>query len=333
MPLARTFCSLALLAGLLAASGAPIQADVSSARRALGAALFGDVRLSASGAYACASCHRPARAYSDGLPRAVGASGELGARNTPTLLHAGSLPAFTWDEPRITGLRAPIASALTRTAPVEMGAGGREAAILAALRADPLRRAQFAAAFPGEAEPVLWQHVVEALAAFVASLGGASAYDRYLAGDSTALSARQVQGLRLFRELGCASCHSGPQLTNGSYHNLGLYNVGGRGAYPPRQEGLAANTDRPADTGRFRVPSLRNVAATAPYFHDGSAANLNDVIDVYAQGGRLIERGPWAGDGRASPYKSGAITPITLRPEDRAALIAFLESLSDEKGE
>jgi cytochrome c peroxidase len=296
-----------------------------AAMATLGAALFSDTRLSGAGTTACATCHRPDRAYADGLPLAVGATGERGTRNTPTLLHTAELAAYTWDDPQATSLQAPIARALSRVQPVEMGAGGSEGAILARLRADATRARQFREAFPADGEPVTWEHLVEALAAFVRTLGGTSPYDRYVAGDTGALSAQQIQGMRLFAEVGCRACHSGARFTNGSYHNLGLY----RDEALPGQAGLAAHTGDPADAGRFRVPSLRNVARTAPYFHDGSAATLDAVLSVYAQGGRVVSAGPGAGDGRANPHKSGALAPLQLTPSDRAALIAFLGALSD----
>lgn len=324
----RRICGFVVVAACLwlcARAGPAAPRTDPAALVVLGASLFSDARLSSTGRVSCASCHRPLLAYTDGVPLAIGTTGERGTRNTPTLLHSASLPAYTWDDPRVTNIQTPIRRALTRVLPVEMGARGREEAILNLLRNDPTRARQFLAAFGTDGDAVTWDHLVGALAAFVQTLGKPSPYDRFLAGDVGALTAQQQQGMQLFAEAGCVACHSGPLFTNGSYHNLGLY----RDDAQPERAGLAASTGDAVDRGRFRVPSLRNVARTAPYFHDGSAATLDDVLSVYEKGGRLITRGANAGDGRANPNKSGALAPIQLTKADRAALIAFLEALSD----
>jgi len=301
---------------------ARVTRDPGPARIALGAALFGDPALSGNGTQACASCHQPARAFTDGRPTAIGSTGAVLPLNTPSLINAAALPALGWATPDRTSLEAQIAVALFATDPVELGATGAEAAILGRLQADASYRAGFRAAFPDDAEPLRWPRVIDALAAYVRALRSAGPYDRFLAGDVTALSAAARRGAALFAEIGCSACHSGPLLTNGSYHNLGLYGFRDAADVPPGQEGLARVTGAVGDLGRWRVPSLRNVARTAPYFHDGSAATLDAVLDVYAQGGR--------GAGRASPLKSPALVPIPLRAADRADLIAWLQALSDD---
>jgi cytochrome c peroxidase len=115
------------------------------------------------------------------------------------------------------------------------------------------------------------------------------------------------------------------------FHNTGLYNIGGTGAYPPGGTGVHEISGMAADMGRFRAPSLRNVAVTAPYMHDGSIATLEEVLDHYAAGGRTIASGPHAGVGSDNPYKSGFIVGFTITAEERADVIAFLESLTDEE--
>ena len=288
----------------------------------LGAALFAEPTLSGNGAQSCASCHQAARAFTDGLSTAVGSTGEAHTLNTPSVVNAGELAALGWARPDLTSLEAQITVPLFGTHPVELGAVGHEAEIMGRLKADASYPARFRAAFPGDAAPLRWERVIEALAAYVRSLRSSGPYDRFLAGDVAALSDEAQRGAQLFGEVGCSACHSGPLLTNGSYHNLGLYGFRGVRDVPPGQEGLYRVTGQARDLGRWRVPSLRNVALTAPYFHDGSAATLEAVLDVYAQGGR--------GDGQQSLLKSEALVPITMSREDRAALIAFLLSLTDD---
>jgi cytochrome c peroxidase len=114
------------------------------------------------------------------------------------------------------------------------------------------------------------------------------------------------------------------------FENDGLYNVGNQGAYPEGNQGLREFTKRASDDGKFRVPTLRNIARTAPYMHDGSIATLDEVIDMYAAGGRVLTSGPYAGDGRLHPQKSAFVRGFELTTEERADLLAFLESLTDE---
>jgi cytochrome c peroxidase len=124
--------------------------------------------------------------------------------------------------------------------------------------------------------------------------------------------------------------HDGTVLVEVMFHNTGLYNIGGTGAYPPDNQGIYAFTHVDGDMGRFRAPTLRNIAKTAPYMHDGSIPDLDGVIDHYAAGGRTITSGPYAGVGSASPYKSELIKGFTLTTDERSDLRAFLESLTDD---
>jgi cytochrome c peroxidase len=142
-------------------------------------------------------------------------------------------------------------------------------------------------------------------------------------------------------EFGCFHCHLGFDLTDHvnwqgkaffdhAYHNTGLYNIDGKGAYPEPNTGVYHVTGVPSDMGKFKAPTLRNVAVTAPYFHDGSAATLDDVLDNYQAGGRTITSGPYVGDGNLSPLKDPVIQPLQISAQDRADVIAFLQSLTDD---
>ena len=125
--------------------------------------------------------------------------------------------------------------------------------------------------------------------------------------------------------------YEGHEFVEQGFFNTGLYNVDGLGAYPTVDQGLIEVTGQSMDMGRFRAPTLRNIAVTAPYFHDGSAATLEEVLDIYAAGGRVIDDGENAGDGRQSPIKSGFVHGFALSDQDKADLLAFLESLTDER--
>jgi cytochrome c peroxidase len=218
--------------------------------------------------------------------------------------------------------------------PLEMGlmADGRDA--LAALAAEPAYRELFAAAFPGDSAPLSMDHAIKAIAAFERTLiSGRSPFDRYIFDDDrTALSDSAVRGMALFfsARVRCAQCHSGLNFSgpmnyqgHGAQHaafaNNGLYDVDGRGSYPPDDRGLIEVTQRAADAGKFRVPTLRNVALTAPYMHDGSLASLEDVLEHYARGGRK------------SSHQDARVRPLSLTPAERGELIAFLESLTDRE--
>jgi cytochrome c peroxidase len=314
---------LTLLALVGFAAPYPPATSPKQARIELGAALFVEPALSGNGTQSCASCHHAARAFTDGRPMALGSTGEANTLNTPSVVNAGELPALGWASPDRTTLEAQIAVPLFGTHPVELGATGYEAEILGRLKADASYPARFRAAFPDDAEPLRWPRVIDALVVYVRSLRSSGPYDRFLAGEEVALSDEARRGATLFVEVGCSSCHSGPLLTNGSYHNLGLYGFSDVDDVPPGQEGLYLATGQARDLGRWRVPSLRNVALTAPYFHDGSAATLEEVLDVYEQGGR--------GEGKRSPLKSEALVPLTLSHADRAALIVFLRALTDDE--
>ncbi len=309
----------------------------------LGRHLFYDTRLSGSGTQSCASCHEQQRAFSDGKATPIGSTGDLVPRNSPGLANVAYLSTYTWANPVLETLETQAMVPLFNELPTELGLTPRLDEVLQRLRADARYPELFRAAFPDSAEPVGKDAIVKALASFQRTLlSGGSPYDRYLQGDNTAMSPAAKRGMELFfgERAECYHCHSGPHLTNSfrakgswsagvEFFNTGLFNVGGRGAYPPDNPGLFEFTHKAKDQGRFRVPPLRNVALTAPYMHDGSLATLEAVIDHYTSGGRNVTEGPFAGDGRANPNKDPLVRPFTLTPQERADLVAFLESLTD----
>ncbi|HLU66378.1 MAG TPA: di-heme enzyme [Kofleriaceae bacterium] len=309
----------------------------------LGRHLFHDARLSVDGSTSCSSCHRQELAFADDQAVSVGALGETGVLNAPSLANALYAAPLTWSHARLTRLEEQLRRPMFGAAPLEMGMAGAERDIVERLEREPRYRDLFAEAFPGQAIDLDLARL--ALASFVRSLiSYRSDFDRFLQGEEDALTAGARRGADLFfsPRLGCATCHAGFALTSavataastgepGAFHNIGLYDLDGRGAYPPEAPGLIAESGLAQDMGRFRVPSLRNVALTAPYMHDGSVATLEEVIRIYEAGGRVIEDGPSAGDGRASPLRSALLVPFELTDSERADLIAFLESLTDHE--
>ncbi len=322
----------------------PADNPMTAAKVELGRYLFYDRRLSGDGTYACASCHQQRRAFTDGRGRALGATGELHRRGAMSLVNVAYSPAMDWVDAEGRGLEEQMLRPLLGVEPVEMGLAGREAEVLARLAADPRYRRMFAAAFPGETEPIGLGNVRRAIACFERTLISAgSPYDRLLFGDDRqALSEPARRGMRLFfsEEIGCSGCHGGLNLSGdmavageprpaAEHHNTALYNLDGAGAYPASGTGLAEQTGDPADMGRFRAPTLRNIALTAPYMHDGSVATLEEVIDHYAAGGRNL-----GADGRRaaapSPLRSEGVPGFELGADERRELIAFLLSLTDD---
>jgi cytochrome c peroxidase len=227
--------------------------------------------------------------------------------------------------------------------PIEMGLKGREEVVLATLRADPGLRTAFAISFPDERdEPLTLVTIAKAIAAYERSLVSAdSPFDRYVYGDQRdALTPQQRAGMALFfsARTRCARCHAGINFAGPArsarsptvpalYANTGLYDADGRGGYPAADQGLKEATGRATDNGRFRVPTLRNVAVTAPYMHDGSIASLREVIEHYDRGGRARRAG------RAAPLRDPLMRPLRLSAADKAALEAFLRSLTDPQFE
>jgi cytochrome c peroxidase len=311
----------------------------------LGRYLFYDKRLSGNGTQACASCHQQSHAFSEAAASATGSTGQKHPRNSMSLVNVAYTATFTWAHPGINTIEQQVLLPLFGDQPVEMGAAGHEAEILARLRDDPGYEKLFARAFPETQERVTFDNVAKALASFVRTLiSFDSPFDRYaFYGDDAALTQSQVRGMNLFmsERLECAHCHAGfnfsqfvthesAALAERAFHITGLYPSSDtyiRGA----DYGLFAVTGAPGDKDRFKAPTLRNIERSAPYMHDGSLATLEDVIDFYAAGGRVLTGGPRAGDGRAHPGKSPFVKGFTLTAQERQDLLAFLSSLTDER--
>lgn len=321
----------------------PDDNPMSYAKVELGRHLFYDTRLSGNGTQSCASCHRQDIAFTDDLAQAIGSTGEVHPRNSQTLTNAGYNATLTWANPALTRIEQQVLIPLFGEFPHELGVTGHENEVMARLKNDSNYQTLFARAFPKQTDPFQWDNITRALASFTRTLiSSNSPYDRYTyLGDTAAMSAAALRGQALFfsERLSCDHCHGGFNFSGATRHgstvvettfeNNGLYNIDGQGGYPIGNRGLFEITGKASDMGRFRPPTLRNSMFTAPYMHDGSIANIEDVIRMYAAGGRNITSGEHSGDGRLNPYKSGLVSGFTLTDQEFADLIAFLDSLTD----
>jgi cytochrome c peroxidase len=252
-----------------------------------------------------------------------------------SLVNLASSANYNWSDPGTHSLERQALKPMMSTTPIELGFGSVQRTFLRVAATDKIYRPLFRQAFPGEPDPWKAANIARAIAAFERTIVSRdSPYDRYhLHGDEGAISESAKRGEILFYLDGpaCFRCHSGIDFTStAAFHNTGLYNIHGEFSYPPPNLGLFQFTRRPADIGKFKAPTLRNIALTAPYMHDGAIATLEEVIDHYAAGGRTIADGPWAGVGHDNPAKDKLVHGFTLTPRNRADLVAFLRSLTDE---
>src|SRR5580658_2911730 len=289
----------------------PADNPMSAAKVALGKRLFFEARLSASGAYSCASCHDPAHSYTDGRALAVGSDGGLMPRSAMALVNVAYNLSYGWQHPELTSLEAQMRLPLLNRHPVEIGLAGREHEMLAALAADVTYPRQFAAVFGGG---ISTSRIIKAIAAFERTLiDGHSAFDDYVFdGQHDALSPAAKRGMALFfsKRIGCAGCHSG-------------FNFSGNWRDSAGPTGRASFADDGLGVGPVRVPTLRNIALTAPYMHEGRFANLDAVLDHYQRVGKLP-------DAAHGGERDRRLKAFTLNDAEREELKAFLESLTEQ---
>ena len=293
----------------LQASAAYIPDDnpISESKIALGRLLYFDKRLSKDDTVSCGTCHDPAHGWAEPRKTSRGVGGKVGTRNAPTVVNRLVSKEQFWDgrgadlEDQATG---PIVNPVAMVMP-------SHAAVVRKIGAIAGYPPLFAAAF-GTPEVTI-RRVGQAIASFERTVvSGASPFDRQQAGDTTAMSAAAVRGMAVFNGKGnCVTCHAGFNFSDESYHNLGV----GMTAHAPDQ-GRAKVSNVRTDRGAFKTPTLRNVAETAPYMHDGSEATLADVIAYYDRGGN------------PNPYLSKEIRPLALTDGEKADLLAFLDALT-----
>lgn len=288
------------------------QEERDAARVELGQRLFFDPILSQDRSISCASCHRPEHAFADDRPFSTGVGGKLGDRNTPTVMNASGRASLFWDG-RAATLEDQAVFPIEN--PVEMALPIDEA--LARLAADPAYVALFGKAYNGA---ITARTLGRALAAYQKTLDTVDTpYDRYAHGDENAISDSARRGRLLFiGRAKCAECHSGEDFTSERFRNIGLYD--GQRLTDP---GRGAITGNPAENGEFKIPTLRNVAVTAPYMHNGMFATLREVIDYYDAPDRFV---PQAIGRDVSMEET-----LNLTEQDKRDLEAFLESLTDDR--
>jgi cytochrome c peroxidase len=278
---------------------------VTAAKVELGRTLFFDPRLSGSGTMSCSSCHFADRAFTDGRALSKKDDGGTNTRNSPTMYNVGYLERLYWDG-RAKGLEANVLAAW------KAQLAGKPEAAAAALAAVPAYQTAFQTAFgagPDEGT------IVKALSSFLRTLrSGDSAFDRFQAGDDAAIPADAKAGWELFTGRGgCAVCHTPPLFTDRAFHNVGI----GMQAESPDVGAAAKNAfDDPQRKGQFRTPTLRDVAVTAPYFHDGSAGSLREAVALMVKGG--ID----------NPNKDPLMMPRPLSEQEIDQLVAFLGTLT-----
>jgi cytochrome c peroxidase len=314
----------------------PPENPITPEKVALGRRLYFDTRLSADGTVSCATCHDPAKGFSDGRPVAQGIGQKKGARNSPTVLNAVFNEFQFWDG-RAASLEEQAKGPLVN--PVEMGLPSHQA-VEEIVRGVPEYVADFKKVFGRE--PTI-DDVAAAIACFERTVvSGDSPFDRFMAGDRGAIGEAARRGFDLWNgKARCNTCHAfnetSPFLTDNKFHNIGVAAKNRDFAVLARQAASAANdltslshhpdfselgrflvTKQPKDIGAFKTPGLRDIALTAPYMHDGSEATLRDVVEFYDRGGE------------PNPYLDGGIVPLKLTEQEKADLVAFMETLTGE---
>jgi cytochrome c peroxidase len=284
----------------------------------LGRYLFFDPVLSGDGTLACASCHDPARGLSDGRARSKGIHGADAGRAAPTLWNVAFLKRFFWDA-RADSLEAQAAGPLYS----QKEMGNTPVKMLASLNGNATYRRLFEQSFPGERGEITEKEVVTALAAFQTSLISLnSRYDRYVHGYDAALSDREIEGLNVFRSFvaRCSECHTPPLFTNEQIAVIGMPEAPGM----PFDIGAEKTFGSPKLKGGFKVPTLRNIARTAPYSHDGAFTNLRDAVDFYNKGrGNAVPKG-------MQLYLHWHISDPHLTDAEVDRIVDFLGALTDE---
>ena len=306
---------------------------------ALGGLLFNDKRFSANGSVSCANCHQADKAFSDGLPVAIGIKGQAGVRNTPTVINAAFYQTQFLDG-RASSLEEQALGPFIN--PVEHGLTSHQA-IIDVIRQDADYIKQFNTVFNVPADAVTIDHVIKAIASFERTLiAGNSPFDRYYFGmDQSAISVSAARGSRIFRRKGnCANCHeislNNALLTDNRFYNIGV----GFKRLAPVLEALVAGNNRDDlaltdvqhselgrfnvtktldDLGKFKTPTLRNIALTAPYMHDGSMKTLEEVIEHYDKGGDK------------NPFIDAKIFPLHLTQQEKADLVVFMKALTSQQ--
>jgi cytochrome c peroxidase len=284
----------------------PADNPMTEEKVALGRQLFFDTRLSFDGSRSCYSCHVCEKGLTDGLPKAIGAGDKKLPRSSPTLWNIGYQKLFYWDG-RSPSLEKQGMAAWTGG---NMGAKGHETEILGKINGLSGYRAQFQKVFGGEATG---ENMMQALSAFERTIiSGDTAWDKWRAGDQSAISEAAKRGWDVFQQAKCNNCHDGVLFTDQQFHNVGI------GMDQPEPDlGRGKITNTPEENGAFKTPTLRDIARSAPYFHDGSTATLEEAVDLMLAGGKPNPN-----------LDKKNLEKRTLTPEQRGDLLEFLKTLT-----
>ena len=289
----------------------PADNPITDVKAALGRRLFFDSRLSQNGAVSCATCHDPERAFADTRPLAVGIFDRVGKRHSPAIINRGFGRIHFWDG-RAATLEEQVVQPIED--PNEMASTVDD--VVERLSADATYRAAFEGAFERSINRL---DLARALATYLRTVrSGDAPYDRFIDSQPDSLSPQAQAGLRIFRtKARCTFCHIEPTFTDEQFHNTGIsWRGDGQGGGEFTDEGRFAVSRAPRDRGAFKTPTLREIARTAPYIHDGSLATLVDVVEFYDKGGR------------ANPNLTRLVRPIGLTADEKQVLVVFLEALS-----
>ena len=311
VPLSEAFAEVRLPLGLDLYRTIPEDNPLTSEKVKLGRKLFGDKILSRNRKLACKGCHQPKKAFTDGRAKAVGVYGRQGNRSVPTLVNRAYGRAFFWDG-RTSTLEEQVIKPIESESEMDMTVPE----VVERLKHKRRYRKMFRQAFGRE---INGQDLARALASYVRTIySGDSPFDRYIYGDRNALSDEARRGLRIFRGKGnCTACHVGPTLSDEEFHNTGVAWRNSKFL----DDGRYTVTKLEKDRGKFKTPTLREIARTAPYMHDGSLTALKDVVDFYSDGGR------------ENPYRDEEIRSLQLTAREKRGLLAFLKSLTGKVSE
>ncbi len=288
----------------------PADNPMTEEKVALGKQLFFDERLSIDGSKSCYSCHVCEHGLTDGLPKAIGPGNKTLPRHSPTLWNIGYHREYYWDG-RSPSLEKQAMAAWTGG---NMGVGDKANEVVARLNALQGYREQFQKVFQTD---VTAENIMKAIAAFERTIiSGDTAWDRYRAGNNSAISESAYRGWNIFQTIKCTNCHDGVLFTDQQYHNIGIGMD-----LPTPDVGRFTVTKKPEDTGAFKTPTLRDVARSAPYFHDGSAKTLEEAVDIMLAGGKPNQY-----------LDKKNLQPQRVLPEQREDLLNFLRSLNVDCG-
>lgn len=275
--------------------------------------LYFDKRLSSDGTISCSTCHSIPRAFTDRRRFSEGIHGHLGNRHSPTIINAAYQQHYFWDG-RAKTLEEQCMGPIGNPKEMTTAANSHDAYEQCQERICEIvgYRTLFKDAFGDEKCSI--DNIAKAIATFERTvISGNSPFDKYMAGDRSAMTKQQIDGFAVFKHAGCANCHFGPNFSDGRFINIGI----GMDAEQP-DLGRYDVTHDDKDKGAFKVPTLRDVSKTYPYMHDGSISSLEDVVDYYDKGGLK------------NPYLHPLIKPLGLSSDDKKALVAFLYALDGE---